>query len=67
MDFLDPKATEARTDLMGLPGRLDRWGLGEELVYREPKVIGDHKERGVTKDNRDHLDRRDLLPTSARS
>lgn len=52
---------------MGLPGRLDRWGLGEELVYREPKVIGDHKERGVTKDNRDHLDRRDLPPTSARS
>lgn len=67
VDSLDRKATEARTGLMGLPDHLDRWGLGEDLVCREPKVIGDHKERGVTKDNRDHLDRRDRLQTSPRS
>jgi len=40
VDSLDRKATEARTGLMGLPDHLDRWGLGEDLVCREPKVIG---------------------------
>lgn len=67
VDSLDPKATEARMGLMGLPDLLDRLGLGEDLVCREPKVIGDHKERGVNKDNRDHLGRRDRPQTSPRS
>lgn len=63
----DPKVTEVRTGTTDLPDHQGRQGLGEALVYRVPREIEDHKEKGVTKALKDLQAHRDLQETSVHS